>query len=392
MPRPNRSLLSLGLLLTGLLGAPEANAQGTVWNVTNTAELFTMAQLAASGDTLRLAPGTYQPPLEILSKGLNVVGAGPGTTRITGGLRISGVPFGAEVRVQHLSIQDPFGQSTRLENNLGSVWLSDLEIQCGPLSPGPNTPLPLRISNCASVVLERCQVTGNPALLAMGLSNLPAGAALQLSNSSLWLYSSQLRAGTTGGLGTPANGPAGLRSDGNAQLDCSFALGGDAIRIQSGSLSLAQQDSQLLPGQASFCPSGTGLGQAIGGPGSLTNLPWPGPYPELQLLTPANALLEGGSLTLSLAAPAGHPAFLAIGSSANPAPALPLPQHITPLLQFLPFGIGQPSSPLTLTTPLWVFAPSVQVVRLSVQALTIDPALLTIHLSNPIPLTLFDNL
>ena len=294
---------------------------------------------AADGDTLLLR-GFFEHPdgVRNAGKSLVFVGDAAGVT-IFGDNRITNVPAGGRVVVRGLTFATfPFNfflPGVSLTNNAGSVWIEDCSADgwlgsgqspfcSGVLFPGGTG---LQITNCAAVVVARCQLRGgkgqNSSIQGSVAYRLTdGGAGALVSGSKVAFYGCELLAGQ-GGSGAavcgepPSDGGQGVSAI-NSQLllsGCGIVgglpgsgIGGDGLVLDAGSL-VHQHDTTVAAG-----PGGT----AIVNGGILDTFPGVTRSFELTLSLREG---EGGALEMNGVQGDFVAFFWSFGAAAIPMPA-----------------------------------------------------------------------
>ena len=294
---------------------------------------------AADGDTLLLR-GFFEYPdgVRNAGKSLVFVGDAAGVT-VIGDNRITNLPAGGRVVVRGLDLAAlPFNfflPGISLTNNAGSVWIEDCNVEGwlgngqAPFCSGVMLPggAGIQITNCAAVVVARCELQGGAGQTSMILGSVAwqrtdGGAGALISGSKVAFYGCELLAGQ-GGSGAavcgepPSDGGQGVSAI-NSQLllsGCGIAgglpgsgVGGDGLVLDAGSL-VHQHDTTVAAG-----PGGT----AIVNGGILD--PFPGVTRSFELTSP---LREGQGGTLELHGVQGDfvAFFWSFGAAATPMPA-----------------------------------------------------------------------
>lgn len=295
---------------------------------------------AANGDTLLLRGAFDWPDGVNVSSGKSLVVIGdPAGVVIKASIGISNLPAGGRVVVRGLTISPyPFNFATpgvTLTNNAGSVWIEDCNVEGwmgngqAPFCSGVMLPggAGIQITNCASVVVARCQLLGGVGQKSslqgsVAYKRTDGGAGALISGSAVAFYGGELSGGQ-GGEGAavctepPTDGGIGVSAS-NSQLllsGCGIAgglpgsgIGGDGLVLDAGSL-VHQHDTTVAAG-----PGGT----AIVNGGILDN--FPGVTRSFELTSP---LREGEAGALEMHGVQGDfvAFFWSFGAAATPMPA-----------------------------------------------------------------------
>jgi hypothetical protein len=293
---------------------------------------------AVDGDTL-LIRGTFDWPDGVNVNGKSLVFVGDPAGAVIAGVDISNVPAGGRVVVRGLTISPlPFNFASpgvTLTNNAGSVWIEDCSAEgwigngqapfcAGVLLPGGAG---IQITNCASVVVARCQLLGGvgqtPSLQgSVAFQRTDGGAGALISGSKVAFYGCELSGGQ-GAAGAavcsepPTDGGNGV-SAGSSQVllsGCSIVgglpgsgTGGDGLVLDAASI-VHEHDTTIAAG-----PGGT----AIVNGGVLDS--FPGVTRSFELSSP---LREGQGGTLEMHGVQGDfvAFFWSFGAAAIPMPA-----------------------------------------------------------------------
>lgn len=231
---------------------------------------------AASGDTLLVAAGQYD-PFQVSGKALIVRGAGIGATAIVGSaagdfVRIQSVPNGAVFRMSGLTIHGTFPNTTGVQNQLavrgptaGSTTLTDVVVdsangggsalfvdgcrvfanRCSfasgvrsfssPQGSGTFGDTVVYANNGADLVADDCAISGW-GVVGFYFSATHGGSGLQIDNSAVRLSRCSVHGGSvTGGFANSYGGTAVLMQ-GTASLDvigtpAQALRGGDAAPV-----------------------------------------------------------------------------------------------------------------------------------------------------------------
>lgn len=233
---------------------------------------------AASGDTLLVAAGQYE-PFQASGKALTVRGAGSGATIITGAatadfVRIQSVPVGGVFRLSGLTIRGTFAQGPGSLNQLavrgtsgsGSASLTDVVVDSSlgagtallvngcvvhanrctfnggvrtiSLPPGSAGETAVYVLAGANLIADACTITGWGAAFWYFVDTV-GGAGLQVDNSAARLSRCDVRGGSVTGGVANSTGGAGIYLQGAATLDlvgtaANLVRGGDAAMAVSG--------------------------------------------------------------------------------------------------------------------------------------------------------------
>lgn len=170
--------------------------------------------VAAVGETVLVAPGTYEP--FTVTQGVSVVGAGSGQTEVAipagsteGAIDVVGVPAGQTARVSGIMLSSATTSADgRIEivQCAGRVELVDVVSQHPAFGVGYFVDEPTaRVEDCTAVVIDGCDLRGSrPPTQSDWMS---ASTALLVRNSSVWIQGSSLR----GGWGVEGYGAEALR-------------------------------------------------------------------------------------------------------------------------------------------------------------------------------------
>lgn len=240
--------------LAAILASPSAAlAQGTVWLVDDDGGLgvdFTRLQdaidAAADGDTLLLAPGTYDPPpafppvpTQLIGKSI-AIRAQTAIAPTIGDLVVSDVS--GLVVLEGLDFDRPL----RLQDSPGRIHLE----ACRIAIPNFTANGALDVDACARVTLLRCESNG--------AENLFPTPALRGTDSNVRALGSVFRGGD--GYGSSTQGAAGARIVGGT-LDawsCAFTggdggCGGQGLHLATGAPRVRSHGSAFTAGAAQAC-------------------------------------------------------------------------------------------------------------------------------------------
>lgn len=175
-----RPMKFLGLVALLLLAPSPAAAE--VWSVralggADFRELQHAVDAAAEGDTIVVYSGEYS-SIVVQGKGLTIVAAADSAPFIHG-MQVSLLPAMSTLAVRALDIS-----KVALADCAGTVWLEDCAVR-GESDPGVE--IALQATNCAGVVLSRCELEGSCCSLEDG------SVALLATNARIAMYDSTVR-------------------------------------------------------------------------------------------------------------------------------------------------------------------------------------------------------
>jgi hypothetical protein len=238
------------LPLTLVLFAPKIAAQVQVWTVDDDgpahfAELQPAIDAAAAGDLVLVRGGSYS-NFAVAGKGLSLVADEGAAVFVRGPAgavtsTVSGVPLGQRALLRGLRFEPDqvlIGNTLRLANCAGTVWIEDVELRIPPallFSYQLNQAENCLIEDCAQVVIVDSLLRGaTGAPPGFGLEGGSRG--LSVRNSEVHLYGCEVLGGNTIVLGGP--GRAGADVEGGRLVlrdsSCRGGVGGDGFPLGPG--------------------------------------------------------------------------------------------------------------------------------------------------------------
>lgn len=334
---PTHSLLGLALFAT----STAAQATWIVDALGGPGVLPTLAaaeQAAADGDTVLVRPtGVYDFGLTT-SKGLTILGAGPGPTAFTGRLVVHGLSLPQRFVLRGFAGQAaPNPGSLAVEQCLGAVVLEDLVLQAPPQGAAVLQALAVLDSRQVTLHHGTCSGAGYLAVTVfasefaasecsfLGSASAPVGVGLASYGSRLHLTSCQM----LGGIGLEMSSAAGVPS-------LVTMAGGAAIGMGPGTTGAVLWPGSTLRLDATAVVSGTLLGTVV---------PYESGQATLGLAPP------GQPGTASCLGPAGDFGALLLGLPAYPT-ATPLGDLWFDAQAYVVVGLGLVPVQAPFTTPV----------------------------------------
>lgn len=339
---------------------------------------------AMSGDVVLVREGRFGRDdffdFIVNGKSLTVV-AELGASVVTPDVAVVNLPLGGSVLVQGLTFEVQ-GLTGVLLDSQGELWLERCRFH--PLLfvndfEGP------RISNCASVVMTRCEV--DAPLMVHGI---------RATRSNVHLYQSVVRGGTgvrlfDGFLALSGSLVQGAHGANGSIFFPNGGPGGDGLVLQNGSEALLH-DSQLLGGPGGF-PFGPGTPGMTGTPlvvvdGVVRDLS--GTSKTLELSSPVR---EGSPFTLTVRGKPGDLVWLAWGTEplpAFPSPLLPVGARLPRAFAGRFFRAIPPDGVFTATFPALHLAPMREGQTFFAQAIVMDAESGRLVVASPSALVVLD--
>jgi len=406
-------------VLTTLGSVPDAEA-ATVWKVPSVAPNIQLAvNVAAPGDVILVAPGTYTEVVQVDGKGISIVADGnPALITSLATLEVRNVPAGQTFLLDGFFLDLPnafLGPDIPFvaEDNLGALRIQNCTFHGDPGYPGQGQlvayagTVAAQVWDSASVTFHHCTFEGgNGASLFdedIDFAATDGGHGLQVISSTVDVYDSFVRGGVagsyydtvgksgrSGGSAVRASGTSVVQVHGSTLVgghggasDCDLSgcgdggPGGSGVLL-SGTSHGSVRDNSYQPGMGGpaggFGAQDGSDGQAVlvGSPGS-SQAEFNATYRAFDVSSPVR---EGAAAVLTLTGEPGD-AVLLFGSLASGHTALPgragdFLVGFPLLLTGITLGSLPPSGTTQLLLPITDLGPGIDALALSLQPAFLD--------------------